>query len=348
MTLDPTIDEDPLTPHRTVYDARVTHPVARLTAPPEIRERADARAAARAARDWPTADRLRSEIEAAGWKVIDAGAAYLLEPAHPPDIAAGGEIQYGRSDAVPSRLDEPASGLATTIVVAREDPEGAKRALGGLMGTAPGDAAAVLVIDGLADDVSDSLAAAFADDPRVEVVRTSATLGQGAALNIGLRRSGGRVTIVLDASVEPTGDVVTPLVAALEDPAVAIAGPFGLTSADLRRFEETTAGPAAAIEGYLMAFRRADAAALRSDGRGPFDEGFRFYRNLDVWWSLALRDTGPSGEPRHARVVAGLPVTRHEHVAWTSTPAAERDRLSKRNFYRLLDRFRDRADLASG
>ena len=36
-----------------------------------------------------------------------------------------------------------------------------------------------------------------------------------------------------------------------------------------------------------MAFRRLDAAA-----RGPVDEAFRFYRNLDIWWSLVLRDAG--------------------------------------------------------
>jgi hypothetical protein len=31
-----------------------------------------------------------------------------------------------------------------------------------------------------------------------------------------------------------------------------------------------------------------------------------------------------------------------------SSPAGERDRLARRNFYRLLERFRDRADLLSG
>jgi hypothetical protein len=40
------------------------------------------------------------------------------------------------------------------------------------------------------------------------------------------------------------------------------------------------------------------------------------------------------------------PLVRHEHRGWTSVPEAERDRLSKRNFYRFLDRFRDRLDLA--
>ena len=35
----------------------------------------------------------------------------------------------------------------------------------------------------------------------------------------------------------------------------------------------------------------------------------------------------------------------HEHRGWTALPDAERDRLSKRNFYRFLDRWGDRPDL---
>jgi hypothetical protein len=40
-----------------------------------------------------------------------------------------------------------------------------------------------------------------------------------------------------------------------------------------------------------------------------------------------------------------VPVTKHEHRMYHATPEAERDRLSKRNFYRFLERFRDRYDL---
>ena len=58
-------------------------------------------------------------------------------------------------------------------------------------------------------------------------------------------------------------------------------------SDDLRQFEEPPAGTTdvVAIEGYAQAFRRADYVA-----RGPLDEHFAFYRNLDIWWSLVLRD----------------------------------------------------------
>ena len=318
--------------------------------PQPVLDAAHARAAARAARDWPAADRLRAEIQAAGWRVVDRGTDFRLEPLHPPDVADGVGIRYGRSDAVPSRLDAPSTCPATVVVVASDQPDDLDRALVALRRHAPGGTQVVVVADAPDAAQAERLpepAAPGGDKPdievdvEVEVVRTSARLGWAAALNIGLRRAAGEVVVVMDTSVEPTGDVVTPLVAALADPEVAVAGAFGLRSADLRRFEEVAAGDAAAIEGYLLAVRRADAAAA-----GPLDEAFRFYRNLDIWWSLVLRDRGEGAPARRATVVAGLPLVRHEHRGWTSVPEAERDRLSKRNFYRVLDRFRERGDLA--
>ncbi len=322
--------------------------------PLAVEEAARRRAEARAERDWPTADRLREEIEAAGWRVIDSGSRYRLERASPPDIEVGGEIRYGRSDAVPSRLDEPATGLATAVFIAAPDGSENRSSLAGLLAGAPAGVDVVVVADGVERDAIDGLATGNAHGTDaalspatspIEVIRTSARLGQGAALNIGLRRSRAPIVVVLDPSITPTGDVISPLIDALADPTVAIAGPFGLASTDLRRFDEivasTTALEAAAVQGYLMAFRRSEAAA-----RGPIDEAFRFYRNLDIWWSLVLRDEGEVRPPRRALVVPGLPLERGEPAAWRDAKPAERDRLSKRNFYRVLDRFRTRSDLA--
>jgi cysteinyl-tRNA synthetase len=318
--------------------------VSRPYVPQPVLDAAHARAAARAARDWPAADRLRAEIEAAGWRVVDRGTDFRLEPLHAPDVADEAGVRYGRSEAVPSRLGEPSTCEATVVLVATDQPDDLDRAIGALRRTVPQGTQLVVVVD-LPDPAQAARLPdrnpAGAEGPEIEVVRTSARLGWAAALNIGLRRAAGEVVVVMDTSVEPTGDVVTPLVAALADGEVALAGAFGLRSADLRRFEEVADGDAAAIEGYLLAVRRADAAAA-----GALDEGFRFYRNLDIWWSLVLRDRGEGVPPRRAAVVAGLPLVRHEHRGWTSVPEAERDRLSKRNFYRFLDRFRDRLDLA--
>ena len=136
---------------------------------------------------------------------------------------------------------------------------------------------------------------------------------------------------------------MTPLTAALDDPAVALAGGWGIVSDDLRRFEEAPPGEVDAVEAYCLAFRREDFAT-----RGPFDERFRFYRNLDIWWSLVLRDEGEGTMPRRAVALADLPLTRHEHRGYTSLPPDERDRQSKRNFYRIIDRFGSRRDLLIG
>jgi Glycosyl transferase family 2 len=313
--------------------------MSRQRIPDEVLSAAHARSRARAERDWPEADRLRAEIEAAGWRIVDRGTDFALTPAAPPTVEAEGTVRYGSSSAVPSRLDEPATGPATVILVATDWPADVDRSLGALARTLPDGTGVVVVADGPSDEQDAALDGAAAR-PGVEVVRTSQRLGQAAALNVGLRRASGDVVVVLDTSVEPTGDVVTPLLRALDDPTVAVAGGWGIVSDDLRRFADAPPGDVTAIEGYVIAFRRSDAAA-----RGPLDERFRFYRNLDIWWSLVLRDEGEERAPRRA-VAVELPARRHEHRGWTSLPDDERDRLSKRNFYRIIDRFGSRRDLA--
>jgi len=226
--------------------------------------------------------------------------------------------------------------------VATDWPADIERAIAGLTRYSPEGVSIVVVADGASSEQEAALAvwAEGEGGPTVEIVRTAERIGQAAALNAGFRRASGPVVIVLDASVEPTGDIVGPLSAALEDPTVGVAGGWGVVSDNLRQFRDAPAGDVDAIEGYALAFRREDVAA-----RGPLDEHFRFYRNLDIWWSLVLRDEGEGHAPRRA-VSVELPATRSEHRGWASMPEAERERLSKRNFYRIIDRFGWRLDLA--
>jgi cysteinyl-tRNA synthetase len=329
------------------------------TAPQELVNLADARAVARRARDWPTADRLRGEIEAAGWKVIDAGTLYSLERAGPPDVAEGGVVRYGASMSVPSRLEDAPVGVATVVMVATDWPDDLARALRALVDHSPDGTQLVVVANAASAAQAERLAALDAVDPgapgiTTEVVWTSERLGQATALNAGIRRAAAPVVVLLDTSIEPRGDLVGALTAALDDPTVAVTGPFGIVSADLRRFEDApvTAVDVDAIDGCALAFRRSDYAA-----RGPLDEHFAFYRNLDVWWSLVLRDRARDRDrdgvsehaaPGRALRVSDVPLVRHEHRGSTSLSDAERDRLSKRNYYRLLKRFAARRDLLAG
>jgi hypothetical protein len=294
------------------------------------------------ARDWPEADRLRDEIEAAGWKVVDRGTDFALSPAAPPDVEEMDRVRYGTSRNVPSRLDEAPTDTATVVLLATDWPDDLSRAVAGVSAFAPPRTSLVIVADGPSADQDPALEGleALTPDLPLEVIWTSERLGHAAATNAGVRRAGGTIVILLDTSVEPTGDFVTPLVDALDDPTVAVVGGWGIVSGDLRHFEAAAPGDVDAIEGYCLAFRRADFVS-----RGPLDEHFRFYRNMDIWWSLVLRDGGESESPRRAVVLSGLPLIRHEHRGYTSLPDAERDRLSKRNFYRIIDRFGSRRDL---
>jgi len=312
--------------------------VNRQRIPDEVLSAAHDRSKARAERDWATADRLRGEIEAAGWTIVDRGTDFALSPAAPADRDEGERVRYGASRNVPSRFDEPGVGLATVVLIATDWPTDVERAVGSLRATSPEGTSIVVVADGPSDESTPALDALAGDG--IDVVWTSERLGQGAATNIGLRRASAPVVVLMDASIEPTGDVITPLVDALDDPAVAVAGGWGIASTDLRTFEDAPPGDVDAIEGYLLAFRRDDAAK-----RGPLDERFRFYRNLDIWWSLVLRDAGEGNEPRRAVRVADIPAVRHEHRGWGSLPEDERTRQSKRNFYRIIDRFGSRRDL---
>ena len=163
-------------------------------------------------------------------------------------------------------------------------------------------------------------------------------LGFGVAQNRALAAATGRIVVLVDPSLELTGDLLTPLVAALDDPTVALAGPYGLTTADLCDFEEATSGDVAAIQGYCLAARRADLVAA-----GGVQERFVWYRNADIDVSLRLRTL--SGSIRRAVAVGAERCTRHVHRAWEATPEEQRGELSRHNMGIVHEVFFGRTDL---
>jgi hypothetical protein len=315
--------------------------------PAEVVAAARERAAARAARDWPRADTLRAEIEAAGWKVIDRGTGFDLEPAAPPTVEEAGITRYGSSSAVPSTLAERPTARFTVALVADDRSDDPARLLAGLRTHAPVGTQVVVVANEPAAAQAERLAAGSPDlapigDIAPEVTWTSVRLGHAAACNVALRRARGEVVVLADPSVELLGDALTPLADALADPAVAVCGAFGLVAADLRRFMAAPGPAVDVIELPWLAFRRADYLAL-----GPLDEKLVVERHLDTWWSLVLRAGAADRPPRGARRL-DLPLRRHAPPERHDLPAAELERLARRSFYRVLDRFRDRPDLLSG
>jgi hypothetical protein len=316
----------------------------RTRIPDEVLTAAHDRSRARAAQDWAEADRLRADIEAAGWRIVDRGTDFALSPAAPPDVADGERVRYGASTNVPARSGERPVGLATLVLHATDDPDAILATLDGVRAHAPGGTTVVVVADDPSAEVAGALDT-LADDA-TEVVWTSERLGLAAAVNIGIRRAAGPVVVVLGAGVAPTGDVVTPLARALDDPSVAVAGGWGLTGTSLRSFVDVASGDVDVVTFAALAFRRDDGLE-----RGPLEERFRGTRPLEAWWSLVLRDEGEGIAPRRAVAVDGVParIAASSGLAEPVSPGDPADaRGAKRDFYRLSDRFGARRDLLSG
>jgi len=319
--------------------------------PPEILALARARSAARRSRDFAAADRLKDEIEAAGWRVVDRGGESTVHPAHPADVVTPDGIRYGWSGAVPARTGEPEGDGATVILVAGQDPEPAARTLAALAAHAPAGTETVVVAgpEAALDAWLATLAGCVVGGRSPEVVRMARPVSPAVARNAGGRRAGGRIVVWIAAGVEPVGDPIGPLVAALEDPGVAVAGAIGLAGTDVRRLAPASGAPVVAIDRTLLAFRRSDLIAL-----GPLDEAHFGETTLDRWWSLVLRDgpeppEGTDPEPRRA-LALDLPLA----TAGIAAPApedpdpSEAERRRKRDLYRLIDRFARRPDLLGG
>jgi Glycosyl transferase family 2 len=292
-------------------------------APDDVVRLAEERAAARSARNFGAADSLRDRIAERGWSVVDEPGGFRLEPAGLEPVP----IRRERSQDVVSLLEEAPDVDVSVHWVNEGWPGDIERAIAGFRANEGARSVQYVVAD-----VTERAPTEW--DDAVDVVWLEEGTGWGSARNAGLKRTRGRTVLLVDGSVEPVGDVFGPLETALDDPAVGVCGPFGIVTHDLRQFDAAPSGDVDAIEGYLMALRRETLLAV-----GLFDEKFRWYRTADIEYSFRVKDLD-----RRATVV-DVPVTKHEHRMWFETSPEQRASWSKKNFYRFLDRFRDRWDL---
>ena len=292
--------------------------------PEEVRALAARRDEARGRRDFAAADAIRDEIRSLGYEVTDTADGPRFAPAAP---AAPLKAARLRAADVPSVLDRPPAFDVSVHWLVEGWPDDVLRGIDSFVARgAPGRSVQHVVVD-------------VTDEPGswpggVEAIDLEVGTGWAEARNAGLTRSLGEIVMVVDGCVEAVGDVAAPLAAALGDPSVGLAGPFGIVSDDLREFRESEGPRVDAVEAYLMAMRR----ELVVDGL-RFDRRFAFYRSADIELSFRVKAMGL------AALVVPVPVRRHEHRMWATTPPDVRDRLSKKNFYRFLDVWRGREDL---
>jgi Glycosyl transferase family 2 len=284
------------------------------------------RQAARERRDFAAADAIRDQLREAGWLVRDTPDG--------PELTEAPPYQTLDPAALAPRWDEP--DLAEVSVVVHvagwaEDVGRATRALAAHHGHL--DYEVLLVADGAGEATGRALEDLARDDPHVRVLHLDPAIGFGASMNLAMGQALGRVLVWLDPHVEATGDLLGPLLAALDQPGTGLAGGWGVTTTSMLEFEADDGPEVDAIEGYLLAVPRALAAGVKVD---PKD---RYYRNADLDYSFAVRALGY----RATRVE--VPAARHRHRGFHDTDPGERDRASRKNYDRFLGRWKSRTDL---
>jgi glycosyltransferase involved in cell wall biosynthesis len=298
--------------------------------PQSVLDLVSERQAARERREFARADALRDQVRAAGWLIRDtaAGAEVVQAPDWEPlDPAA----------ATP-RWDEPDQHEVSLVVHVLGWPDDVRRAVASLAAhCATTDYEVVLVDDGAGHGTGRALEELAAADGSVRVLHLERPIGFGAAMNLGMSQATGRVLVWLDPHVEATGDLLSPLLAALAEPEAGLAGGWGVVTHSMLDFEADDGPEVDAIEGYLLAVPRRIAARVQLDPR------HRYYRNADLDFSFAVRDLGGDWRLRALRVE--VPALRHRHRAYHETDPTERERASKKNYDRFLERWKRRTDL---
>ncbi len=282
---------------------------------------------------YERADVLKRQIESAGYIVKDNphGAHLVILPG----IEVDGK-QYGLARQLPSQLHEADLCTFSVNILAQNNSDQVRRCVESVLRFADAASIEIILVDNASQDGIDLWLENLRNrDTRLHVLRASRVMGVAEAYNTGLKQSRGRYILLLDANVELTGDIFTPLEKTFTNPDVGVTGFHGLHTDDLRHFAESQHNEVEVIDGTCMAFRR---TLLRQVGL--LDERYRFPHYMDVDFSFTLRDAGVQ-----AVLTPDLPLISHPATHNAALSDAERSRLTKRNFYRFLEKWGDRDDL---
>ena len=195
----------------------------------------------------------------------------------------------------------------------------------------------IALINSVVDSEISSLDRVLSKYTDARIIYSDYVLGTATAQNILMKQSLGKTIMLLDTSIEVTGDIYTAVESTLEDDNIGLFGPFGLRTDDLHHFHEGEGetGMMDAMQSYMFTFRRSSLNSV-----GFMRESFRFYRNLDIDFSFQFKNAGLGIFADHS-----LPVIRHKHRAWESLSENDRNELSRKNYGRFLRKWGSRKDL---
>ena len=293
-----------------------------MSAPDSVHELAKARLAARAERNFALSDQLRDEIAALGFEVVDDAGGYELRPKKRfPTYESTRDIRPINSGkfeiTVAMIVDGFHEDAVTTIKTIKEHSQ---------------CAIAILVV-GDPGALVDEL------DSRTSLVQLTEDFGWGESANALLRNVTSEFIVIMDPSTRFTGDAIAPVLAELKKREfVAVGWRGGLMNLedDWRSVDDKGAGEVDVLFSYFLAMHREDALAARG-----FSNRALYYRNADIEFSLNLRHS-------NGRLLQmDLPLEQDRHHGYHDTDAEYRDAQSKKNYDRILERFRGKTAILS-
>jgi len=295
-----------------------------MSAPEEVVELARSRLAARAAKDWALADQLRNKIAELGFEVLDVADGFEFKLKSPfPIVSRVGDLRKFTDKSFESAVAIIADSYVPDLVAAIKS----------VKEFAP-ESCAILVLIAGKPELHD-LAAQL--DGRTFITQIQEGVGWGEAANALLKFAPAPYVIVMDPSTRFLGDAITPTVEKLatgEWAAVGWHGGLVNVADDWRTVEDKGPGPVDVLFSYFMGLNR--ESAIESGG---FNIRALYYRNADMEFSLRLRQS------RGNLLQIDLPLEQSRHHGYYDTDPTYRDEQSKKNYDRILERFRGKNEI---
>ncbi|CAB4343867.1 unannotated protein [freshwater metagenome] len=291
-----------------------------MNAPEEIWNLGKAREQARAAKDFARADQLRDEIESLGWEIIDVSGTFEIKKKR-------AYIDYESSRAIkPIECGEFA--FAMIVSGFQED------ALETIESVRKFTSAPMVILC-----LGDIGPIEKACDANTTVIHLLTECGWAEAANALMSNVKVRFLILMDPSTRFTGDAFSLIRRELLNGEFAAVGwRGGLINLDdeWRSVDDKGAGEVDVLFSYFLAFDREAALAA-----GAFNQRATYYRNADIEFSLRLRHS------QGRLLQMDLPLEQGRHHGYHDTDEQTREVQSKKNYDRILERFRGKNAILS-
>ena len=292
-----------------------------MSVPDSVTSLAHARMDARAAKDFALADKYRDELLQAGYEVVDVAGGYELKPkkpyitlAYPRDIRS---IDLEKDVTVGLIVDGFTEDALETVKAIK----------------ANSDCAVAIISIGDAGTLFEQM------DKRTYLISVNPGAAWGDCANVFLEKVQSKYVVIMDPSTRFTGDAITPVVQELEKgDYVAVGWRGGLinTEDEWRSVDDKSSGEVDVLFSYFMAFNRAAMIEV-----GGFNPRALYYRNADIEYSLKIRQAG-------GRLLQmELPLTQERHHGYHDVDPEYREVQSKKNYDRILDKYRGKSAILS-